>query len=156
MQSNSLQSVIKRRCCVGQKAMFSSMNRLCCGFTAGYVERPSALKVHRVLLHFVPLRPFEIKWFSWPKAHCEISLYTGVPTSDLSESQFHLIPAHLCPLRFKCCSECGSCKHRHEKHDRWREKRHAEGCVHSPPTCAHCVWSKPHTFEVCMPLCWAK
>lgn len=46
----------------------------------------------------------------------------------------YLIKSHLCTLRFKCCSECGSCKHRHKKTHRWREQSHGENCVHSPPT----------------------
>lgn len=122
-----------------------------------YFERLSALKVHIVVTHFVQPGPWYQMIFYGHKAQGQGTLWNAqVPASDLFEPQLHLIWAHLLTLRFKCCSECGSCKQRHEKHHRWRELSHGESCVHPPPTCTHCVWSKPHAFEVCMPLFRAK
>lgn len=48
----------------------------------------------------------------------KVLLYTEDPASDLFEPQLHLILVHLFTLRFKYCSECGSCKQRHEKSHR--------------------------------------
>lgn len=103
-----------------------------------------------------PARPVKSNDFYVRKAQGQVSLHAQGSASDLFEPQLHLIWANLFTLRFKCCSECGSCKQRHEKHHRWRERSHGESCVHSPPTCTRSVWSKPHAFEVCMPLCGAK